>query len=240
MFNPLILIESFIGLLLTSSKGYDSKLLHNKPVFTGFSAQGSSFPSSRPAEVAGSTQQGSSSLPPQVIEVTSPECGPSPSPMLKQHTPSGDNHFPHLTWTVPGEYIPLIKSFMLIVQDPDAPLPIAPVHGIFYDIPVDKREVVASDFEAVTNGSSDNNMLKGGFRYGKNLRGTIYGGPRPVCSHGPHRYAFMVIGLGEGVDTSGEKEAITRDRLEKEILVGEGKVVCWGLWWGTYENKLFG
>ena len=59
-------------------------------------------------------------------------------------------------------------------------------------------------------------------------------GPRPVFGHGPHRYFFQVIGLGQEVDQSSLTEAVTREELGREI---QGKVVGWGTWIGVYERK---
>ena len=118
-----------------------------------------------------------------------------------------------------------VKEYMMIVEDPDAPLPTPIAHGIYYAIPPDIRSVDNSSLELVgKEGAGD---LKGGFKLGQNHRGTVYGRPKPVLGHGPHRYFYQVIALSERVDPKGFAAAKpTRDELAK------------GTWIGAFERKL--
>ena len=143
------------------------------------------------------------------------------------------NQFPTISWK-PSASETEVKEYMLIVEDPDAPLPTPIAHGVYYAIPPDTRSVDASSFELVDK--KGGNDLKGGFKLGLNRRGTVYGGPRPVLGHGPHRYFYQVIALNEKVDQGGFAAAKpTREELAKAI---EGKVVAWGVWIGVFERKL--
>jgi phosphatidylethanolamine-binding protein (PEBP) family uncharacterized protein len=198
------------------------------------------------------------------ITVSAPEIGASGSNLPFSHTQESDDLFPTLSWTAPPELIPSIKEYLLICQDVDAPLPSPIIHGIFYNLPATKTSASNPDFEPAceftkgqkltrkafkeqkpklpeNGGLGDFNLLAGGFRFGRNLRGIVYGGPKALKGHGVHRYYFMVVALGEGVKWEGldrsEKEK-TRNLGEKEILgVIEDKVVGWGEWVGCSERK---
>jgi hypothetical protein len=65
-------IEYALGTLLSRVRNHDSQILTKSPAFT--------------------------SLPTPTIDLESPECGPSGSPMLRHHSDYGDEKFPHLTW----------------------------------------------------------------------------------------------------------------------------------------------
>ena len=200
-------IEYALGSLLTSQRGRDDKLFIKGPAFV--------------------------KLPKSTIEVTSPECGQSNSHLSVEHSADGQGRFPQLQWKAPKDAAE-IKEYILIVEDPDAPLPNPIVHGIYHSIPADVNSVDGSSFEQKAH-PSEERMLAGGFKYGQNRRGTVYIGPRPVLGHGPHRYFFQVVGLGEKLSQSKLSAAATKEELAREI---EGKVVGWGSWIGVYERKL--
>lgn len=200
-------VEYTLGLLLSRQRGRDAKLFHKGPAFKDLSE-----PS---------------------LEVTSSECGPSNSTMLDKHGMDTGNQFPTISWEVPKTTTE-VQEYMLIVEDPDAPLPTPIAHGVYYAIPADTRSVDNSSLEPI--GKEGANDLKGGFKFGQNRRDTVYGGPRPVIGHGPHRYFYQVIALSEKVDQNGFAAAKpTREELAKAI---EGKVLAWGMWIGVFERHL--
>ncbi|MCJ1352240.1 MAG: hypothetical protein MMC33_002224 [Icmadophila ericetorum] len=218
-------IENFIGgAVLSSFRGRDAKLFTKSDAFAQH--------------------------PDPTIQVTSPECGDDSSALLLHHTPMGENKFPQLTWSIsdksgatsspksqaaPAE---AIKEYLLVVEDPDAPLPSPVVHGIYYAIPATKKSVLPEDFEDVSDskrGNSDKRKLRGGFEYGMNRMKSVWGGPKPVLGHGSHRYVFQVIGLKECIDAKMTGKVATKSELEREIV---GKVVGWGMWVGVFERKL--
>jgi Raf kinase inhibitor-like YbhB/YbcL family protein len=97
-----------------------------------------------------------------------------------------------------------VKSFVLIVDDPDAPDPAAPqrvyVHWVLYDLPSDARELL----EGTTSES-----LPPGTREGKNDWDRIgYGGPCPPI--GQHRYYFKLYALDV---TLGDLKTPTKARV---------------------------
>jgi phosphatidylethanolamine-binding protein (PEBP) family uncharacterized protein len=172
------------------------------------------------------------SFPDATINVTSEDCGPSGSNMSLNHTAEGKDLFPQLSWTP----VPETQEYLLVAQDVDAPLPSPVTHGIFHGIPPEKTSVSNEDFDPLkgTRKKPEGTQLQGGFKRAANLRGAVYGGPRALKGHGPHRYYFMVIALKEKLDTSKLSPVAKKAELAKEI---EGKVLGWGEWIGVSERK---
>ncbi|TVY35380.1 UPF0098 protein, partial [Lachnellula occidentalis] len=168
--------------------------------------------------------------------ITSPSCGPSGSIMTiqyKQDDGADNCTFPTLTWTLPPTLAPeRVKEYLLVIQDPDAPLPSPITHGVFYGIPPGKTTVAQEDLKETGRG----NEVSGGFRYGVNRRGTVYAGPRPLRGHGEHRYFYQVIALGEGLDAGKMSKVATKEELGREVSL-EGRMLAWGEWIGVAERK---
>ncbi len=200
-------IEYALGSLLSSQRGRDDKLFTKGQAFAN--------------------------LPEPIIEVNSRDCGPSNSKLSVEHAGDGKNRFPHLEWRA-LKHADEIKEYLLIVEDPDAPLPSSIVHGIYHSIPVNLGSVDNSNFEQAA-GIGKQRETVSGFWYGQNRKGSIYMGPKPVIGHGPHRYFFQVIGLGEKLDRKSLTEEVTKEELGHRI---EGKVIGWGTWIGVYERTL--
>ena len=125
---------------------------------------------------------------------------------------------------------PETKEYLLVSEDPDAPLPSPIIHGIYYAIPRSTTEVTADDFLE----AADPHALKGGFRYGKNRKGNVYIPPRPLLGHGPHRYFYTLVALNEPIDTSKLSPLPT---IEEVVRAIDGKIVGWGQWVGVYERQ---
>lgn len=104
----------------------------------------------------------------------------------RTYTSQGENISPPLEWSgTPAGTM----SFVLIVDDPDAPDPRAPqvtwVHWVLYDIPAEARSLSA---DAMRHG------LPAGTRAGINgWKRTSYGGPAPPT--GRHRYFHRLYAL---------------------------------------------
>lgn len=100
-----------------------------------------------------------------------------------QFTCSGANVSPSLSWNQPP---PRTQSFVLIVDDPDAPAGTW-VHWVVYNLPASARQLRAQ----VPRGDT----VAGGGKQGVNdfpMNG--YGGPCPPPG-GPHRYFFRLYAL---------------------------------------------
>lgn len=99
-----------------------------------------------------------------------------------QHTRDGENLSPPLKWTGAPEDT---KSFVLIVEDPDAPNGIFR-HWAIYNIPADLDGLPQS-----VDTGPDRAM-----RFGKNDFGNSrYDGPEPPRGHGAHHYHFRLGAL---------------------------------------------
>lgn len=197
-------IENAMGKLFINFRGRDEKLFTRGPAFIHY--------------------------PEPTFFMESPDCGPTGSALKREHTGVGEERFPELTWTgVPTE----AREYLLICEDPDAPLPTPITHGLYYSIPSHTTKVTARDFQYV-DGAAKEKVLKSGFKVGKNMKGNNYLGPKPPLGHGPHRYQYQLIALSQPVDIKALSASATKNELAAAIV---GKVVGWALWIGTVERK---
>jgi len=144
--------------------------------------------------------------------------GPIPS----RYTCDDADVSPPLAWDdVPND----TKSFVLIVDDPDAPDPAAPkrvyVHWVVYDIPASARALPES---------ATAKTLAAGSREGKNDFGhTHYGGPCPPI--GRHRYFHKLYALDATLGDRGKLSKAEVLAAMKGHVLAEAELV------GTYERK---
>jgi Raf kinase inhibitor-like YbhB/YbcL family protein len=137
-------------------------------------------------------------------------------------TCEGKDRSPALIWShVPRE----TASFVLIVDDPDAPDPRAPkrtwVHWVLYDLPPSAIGLA----EGVATAA-----LPAGTREGLNdWRRTGYGGPCPPI--GRHRYFFKLYALDTAL---GDLALPTKAAVEKAM---EGHVLATAELMGTYQKR---
>lgn len=138
------------------------------------------------------------------------------------HTCDGSDTSPPLEWSgVPGG----TKSFVLIVDDPDAPDPEAPkmtyVHWVLYDIPGTATRLPGAPGNAVP--------LPAGTREGINdWQRTGYGGPCPPI--GRHRYFFKLYALD---CTLGDLGTPAKTGVEAAM---QGHVIEHAVLMGTYSH----
>lgn len=138
----------------------------------------------------------------------------------KRYTCEGDDISPPLFWkNAPPE----TKSFVLIVDDPDAPDPQAPkrvwVHWVLYNIP--------PNVTLLAEGVKD---LPTGTQVGLNdWKKAEYCGPCPPI--GEHRYFFKIYALDAVLDVGANatKNAV-ENAMEKHILANSEIV-------GTYKKS---
>jgi len=135
----------------------------------------------------------------------------------RRYTCEGEDISPPLAWSgIPDG----TKSFALIVDDPDAPDPVAPrmtwVHWVLYNLPPTVNELP----EGVSSAA-----LPSGTREGQNdWKNLGYGGPCPPI--GRHRYFHKLYALDVvlpelGAATKQELEEAMQDHImAKAILVG--------------------
>ena len=138
------------------------------------------------------------------------------------HTCEGRDVSPALAWSgaPPGT-----KSFVLIVDDPDAPDPAAPrmtwVHWVLYDLPADATGLP----EGVAAG-----QLPAGTRQGTNdWKRTGYGGPCPPI--GRHRYFHKLYALDTVLPDLGTPAKARLEQAMQGHVLGKAELV------GTYQKK---
>ncbi|KAF6805851.1 hypothetical protein CSOJ01_09207 [Colletotrichum sojae] len=201
--NPYV--EVTLSWLLKSSRAHDSKCFHASPAFSSHAEQ--------------------------TITVTSPDCGPSPAAFGPEYITEGGGRIPALSWVAPADVEKDVKEWLIVVEDPDAPLPTPICHGVYGGIAPEKRQVNAQDFEIEDEARS---LLKGGFYWGKGRREGVYVPPRPLMNHGTHRYFFQVVALGEALDKKMLEGHATREQVAEAV---KGKVLGWGMWIGSCERR---
>jgi len=120
----------------------------------------------------------------------------------KKFTCDGPDVSPKLSWGVGPEKT---QSFVLIMDDPDAPAGTW-VHWVLFDLPADAK--VLSEGVA-----KDEQLAKGG-RQGRNDFGKIgYGGPCPPPGN-PHRYFFKLYALDAKLNL---KAGVTKADVERDM-----------------------
>lgn len=139
----------------------------------------------------------------------------------QQHTCEGADVSPALSWSGAPDST---RSFVLIVDDPDAPDPKAPkmtyVHWVLYDMPPNVTGLPE-------NGSK---TLPPGVREGTNdWKRTGWGGPCPPI--GKHRYFFKLYALATELGNLG---TATKADVEKAM---QGHVIAQAELMGTYEKR---
>jgi Raf kinase inhibitor-like YbhB/YbcL family protein len=117
------------------------------------------------------------------------------------------------------------KSFVLIVDDPDAPDPAAPkmvyVHWVIYDLPAATR--------SLPEGTTDKSLPAGARQALNDFSKHDYGGPCPPI--GRHRYFHKLYAL----DTSlGDRGLVSK---QKVLAAMQGHVLAEAELIGTYERK---
>jgi Raf kinase inhibitor-like YbhB/YbcL family protein len=132
-----------------------------------------------------------------------------------KYTCAGANVSPALAWTEPP---PGTQSFVLVVDDPDAPAATPPVHWLVYAIPAMQRGLQEATLRKAT--------LPNNVKQGKNSAGKVgYGGPCPDPGK-VHHYFFKLYALDYTPDLKAKMkiadvEAALKDHvLAKSELIG--------------------
>jgi len=178
----------------------------------------STVASAPPAENRVSNGLPSNTAAPVALTLTSPGFA-ADAAIPAKYSCEGQNVSPPLAWSGAP---PSTKSFVLIVQDPDAPDPDVPTkvvtHWVVYNLPPSSL--------AISEGASD---LPAGALQAKNEKGDKrYMGPCPP--KGRHRYFFKLYALDtmlHELNDVGEKEV---EESIQEHVVGTGELI------GTYQK----
>lgn len=132
------LLEYCIGCLLYRLRGYDHLCLFKTRAFAQH--------------------------PKPSIPITSPDCGPSGALLNKHYSKFGVGRFPTLTWETPNLNI---KEYLILTEDPDAPLRKPNVHGIYLFIPPTVTSITNDDLELVSEADDVGKSIKAGYRVGR-------------------------------------------------------------------------
>ncbi|OMH40536.1 YbhB/YbcL family Raf kinase inhibitor-like protein [Desulfurobacterium indicum] len=150
------------------------------------------------------------------MEIVSPAFGNGEF-IPSKYTCDGEDVSPCLFFLNPPE---TVKSFALIVEDPDAPAGTF-THWVIYDIP--------GDFEGLPEDVPPAANLEYGIKQGLNDFGRIgYNGPCPPPGK-PHRYFFILLALD--IESTGLPSGATRSELLRAI---DGHVITTAEMVGLY------
>lgn len=97
------ILEVTLAYLLQNKKGRDAKSFYTRPAFADFKEP--------------------------TIDITSPDCGPTPATLAVDYTADGSGKFPTLEWKAPESIASSVKQWVLVAEDPDAPIPTPACHG---------------------------------------------------------------------------------------------------------------
>jgi Raf kinase inhibitor-like YbhB/YbcL family protein len=172
-----------------------------------------------------STQRGDSALTPvafqreQVqdeIAVTSPQIQ-AHAAIPSRHTAYGDGISPALHW----DAVDGARSHVLLVEDPDAPMPRPFVHWLAWNIPPDTHEL-PEGVPQTAHPDVVHGMCQG--LNGQDQAG--YFGPRPPRGDDPHHYHFQLFALDR---TLALAEDADRDELLRAMhghVLAKGQLVA--------------
>jgi Raf kinase inhibitor-like YbhB/YbcL family protein len=137
-------------------------------------------------------------------------------PIPQKYACNGDNISPPLHW---GDTLPDVKSFALVMDDPDAPNTY--IHWVVYSIP----QITHSLPEAVPADTE----IAGGGKQGANGSGkSAYAGPCPPS--GTHHYFFKLYALDIMLDLPA---GTTKSQLEQAM---KGHILAYGELVGLYSK----
>jgi len=135
----------------------------------------------------------------------------------RRYTCDGENVSPALSWS---GHPAGTKSFVLIMEDPDAPSGTF-THWVLFDVPAPQHELAEGHRPGSAGLAGTNDFSQTG-----------YGGPCPPKGHGAHRYYFTLTALdGSTLGLTGGAR-----RSDVEARMG-GHVLATATYVGTYERK---
>ena len=150
------------------------------------------------------------------FRITSPAFADG-APIPRRHTCDGDNLSPALTWHGAPD---LARSFVLIVDDPDARTGTF-THWILFDLPAGTTELG----ESRPGGTIGRAAVTSAGR-------ADYMGPCPPPGDAPHRYRFTLHALD--VPSLGLKDPATRTQVDAKL---DTHVLATARLVGTYQRQ---
>jgi Raf kinase inhibitor-like YbhB/YbcL family protein len=143
---------------------------------------------------------------------------PKDADIPKKFTCDGSDVSPELSWTdAPSG----TKSFVLVADDPDAPVGTW-THWVLFDLPPEAKNLA--------EGTPKNEELANGARQGRNdFRKIGYNGPCPPPGK-PHRYYFKLYALDTKLDL---KPGAGKQEVERAM---QGHIRAQAEWMGRYQR----
>jgi len=99
-------VEVTLSYLFRNAKGRDAKSFFKGPAFAA--------------------------VPDPTIPITSPDCGATNATLSRAYMAEGGGQIPILEWTAPDDIAPRVREWLLVSEDPDAPLPTPICHGYVF------------------------------------------------------------------------------------------------------------
>ena len=160
---------------------------------------------------------------PAALTVTSPTLTAG-QPIPKAHSADGENTSPAFAWTgAPAT----TRSFALICDDPDVPMPQPFVHWVIYNIPATAKGLPANI--PIDPAAAMPAEIAGAIQGPSGFRRPIYRGPAPPPGK-VHNYHFTLYALDVADLAPGLNKAQLVEAMAGHI-VGQGELVA------TYERK---
>jgi Raf kinase inhibitor-like YbhB/YbcL family protein len=157
----------------------------------------------------------------EMMKLTSPSFDHQTS-MAAKHTCDGNDVSPALNWSEVPEGT---QSFVLIVDDPDAPDPAKPrmtwVHWVLYNLPPAAR--------ALPEGVAGDDLPKGCLQGLNDWKRTGYGGPCPPI--GTHRYFHKLYALDILLPDLGRPTKANLEKAMEGHVLGKAELI------GLYRRK---
>jgi len=138
--------------------------------------------------------------------------------ITRKFTCDGDDSSPQLSWSNPPQ---ATKSFVLIADDPDAPVGTW-THWVVFDLPAQTA--------SLPEGVPKTEDVPGGGHQGRNdFRKVGYGGPCPPPGK-PHRYFFRLYALDRMLNLKGGASRQDVEQAMRTHIVDEAEMM------GTYHR----
>jgi len=133
-----------------------------------------------------------------------------------------DDQVPGLSWSAVIE----ARSYVLIVEDPDAPMDQPFVHWLLWNIPGEATEIPAG------LSRTEHPPELAGAVQGRNSGGTTgWHGTKPPEGHGVHHYHFQLFAFTDTLDLP------PKTTLQELVDVLKGQAIASGEVVGLYERK---
>jgi hypothetical protein len=128
--------------------------------------------------------------------------------------PVGDDVSPALAWSgIPAA----AEDLLLVMEDPDAPLPRPVVH------------MLVTSIDPTRSGFAEGALSEGVDPAIRFAVGTFsrrgYHGPRPVPGHGPHRYIFQLFALKRRLEFDRQTSIATILAAATDQVLARGRIV---------------